>query len=71
MIIPVKQLVKRACEVAFNTRGGAILYPDGRKLKFVIKDGCFFIALNLLPPGTENILGQQLVPLLFSGPRQR
>ena len=49
-ILSVRYLVTRDCTVTFHRDGGHILYPTGKKLSFVNKDGVFFIALNVLDP---------------------
>ena len=62
-IVSVKELVLRDCSVTFHKYGGHIQYPDGKKLRFVSKGGVFFVLLNVLPPGTRNVLGQELRPV--------
>ena len=47
-IIRVSQLVSRDCVATFHKLGGHIAYPDGRKLRFVAKEGVFFVLLNVL-----------------------
>ena len=50
-IVSVRHLCDVGCTVVFNGKHGVIKYKDGRKLKFVLKDGVYFIAMNVLPPG--------------------
>ena len=61
-ILSVDELVTKHCEVTFHNKGGHISYPDGRRIRFVRKQGVFFVARSVLPPGTRNIVGQVLVP---------
>ena len=63
-IVSVLELVYQDCTVTFHKAGGHITYPDGRHIEFVIKEGVFFVALNILPPGTRDMFGRQVV---FSG----
>ena len=41
-ILSVSELVNRDCVVTFYKAGGHIQYPDGRKIRFVAKEGVFF-----------------------------
>ena len=61
-IVSVKELVIKGCEVSFHDRGEHISYPDGRRIRFVRKQGVFFVQLKVLPPGTRNMLGEKVVP---------
>ena len=54
-ILSVTELVLQDCWVTFHRRGGYILYPDGRKLNFVAKDGVFFAQLNIAPPDFRGL----------------
>ena len=59
-IVSVLELVVKDCMVTFHKAGGHITYPTGKQIEFVIKEGVFFVALNVLPPGTTDIFGRQL-----------
>ena len=61
-ILSVRELVTKGCRVTFHSRGGHIRYPSGKKISFTIKDGVFFVPLNVLPPECENIFGQVINP---------
>ena len=61
-ILSVKYLVTRDCIVVFHKGGGYIEYPTGRRIHFVCKDGVFFVALNVLPPNTEDVFGRIVNP---------
>ena len=48
-IISVRHMVKdHKCRVIFYEDGGVIKYPDGRRLKFIMKSGVFFMLLNVV-----------------------
>lgn len=49
-IISIRSLVDVGCSVTFKGKGSFIKYADGRKLNFVLKDGVYFIAINVLSP---------------------
>ena len=49
-ILSVSELVHKDCVVTFHKSGGHILYPDGRRIHFVAKEGVFFVALNVASP---------------------
>ena len=53
-IISVRYLVTRDCWVTFHKNGGFIAYPTGKRINFIVKDGVFFVALNVLPPGSRK-----------------
>ena len=53
-ILSVTELVIRDCSVTFTKHGGHILYPSGKKIRFISKAGVFFVILNVLPPGPES-----------------
>ena len=61
-IISVREPVSKYCSVTFHRHGGHIEYPDGRKIRFVLKGGTFFVVLNV-PPDTKNILGEVVKPV--------
>ena len=48
-ILSVTQFVTRDCTVTFHKLGGHIMYPDGRRIRFVAKGGVFFVLLNVMP----------------------
>ena len=58
IIISVLDLVTKYCMVTFHKAGGHISYPSGKKIECVIKEGVFFVALNVPPPGTTDIFGR-------------
>lgn len=62
-IVSVRELVSRDCSVTFHKYGGRIQYPSGKKIRFVLKGGVFFVLLNVLPPGTKDCLGNELTPV--------
>ena len=47
-ILSVSELISRECTVTFHKLGGHIAYPDGRRIRFVAKEGVFFVLLNVL-----------------------
>ena len=47
-ILSVSELVFRDCVVTFHKAGGHITYPDGRRIRFVAKEGVCFVLLNAL-----------------------
>ena len=49
-IISARYLVTRDCLVVFHKNGGYILYSPGKRNNFVLKEGVFFVRLNVLPP---------------------
>ena len=50
-ILSVSELVNRDCIVTFHKMGGHIQYPDGRKIRFIAKEGVFFfVELNVVDP---------------------
>ena len=65
IIISVRYLVTRDCVVTFHRDGGNILYPTRHKIEFVVKDGVFFVALNVLPQNVKDIFGRDMA--VFSG----
>ena len=67
IIISVMELVLQDCTVTFHRTGGHITYPTGKRIEFVIKEGVSFVALNVLPPETEDIFGRQ-VGFIRQGP---
>ena len=58
IIISVRELVLQDCTVTFHRSGGHITYPNGKQIEFVIKEGVFCVALNVLPPDTSDIFGR-------------
>ena len=68
IILSVRELVTKDCTVTFHKDGGHITYPSGKKIAFVNKDGVFFVALNVLPPGCEDVFGRNISELVFNRP---
>ena len=62
IILSVRELVTRDCVVTFHRNGGHIEYPSGKRIQFVVKEGVFFVALNVPPPGTEDMFGRVISP---------
>ena len=60
--ISVRYLVTRDCVVISHKRGVLILYPTGKRIDFVSKDGVFFVPLNVLPPDSKDIFGNTVNP---------
>ena len=58
-ILSVRHLVEDDCTVTFTKHGGFIPYPNGTQIRFVLKDGCFFVAMNVLPPGAKDAFGRK------------
>ena len=56
IILSVSMLVVKDCSVTFTKHGGHILYPDGRKIRVIAKQGVFYVLLNVLPPGTRDVI---------------
>ena len=59
--ISVLGLVLQDCTVTFHRPGGHITYPNDKQLELVIKEGVFFVALNVLPPGACDMFGKDVV----------
>ena len=47
-ILSMSELVSRDCVITFHKLGGHIAYPDGRRIRFVAKEGVFFVLINIL-----------------------
>lgn len=59
--ICVRALVEVGCSVTFKGRGGTIKYKDGRKLRFLNKDGVYVIDLKVVSPEmTHDAFGSPL-----------
>ena len=69
-IISVRSLVDVGCSVTFKGKGGFIKCADGRKLRFVLKDGVYFMAINMIPPEIDEDAFGRKIPQVFSGPGQ-
>ena len=63
IILSVTELVTKDCSVTFTKHGGHILYPNGKKIKFMAKAGVFFVLLDVLPPGLKDVFGRDLQAL--------
>ena len=63
IILYVTEFVFKDCSVAFTKHGGHILYPSGKKIKFVAKMGVFFVMLDVLPPDTKDVFGRDVATL--------
>ena len=53
-ILSVKYFTNKDCRVLFRKGGGVIAYPDGKRIPFIERLGVFFVALNVLPPKTQE-----------------
>ena len=49
-ILSASELVNRECIVTFTKSGGHIQYPDGRNIRYMAKEGVFFVELNVQEP---------------------
>ena len=53
-ILSVSELVNKDCVVTFHKLGGHIRYPDGRRIRFVAKEGVFFVELDVMDPDVQR-----------------
>ena len=57
-ILSVSELVNRDCVVTVYKSCGHIQYLDGRKPRFIAKEGVFFVLLNVAHPEFHRLGGQ-------------
>ena len=60
IMLSVREFVTQDCRVTFHKKGGHIRYPDGRRIRFVIREGVFFVSLNVLPPNFRDVFGNKI-----------
>ena len=60
IILSVKEFVTHDCRVTFHKKGGHMRYPDGRRIRFVTREGVFVVSLNVLPPNCSDVFGRAI-----------